>query len=147
MLEKKIKKTLFTIAWPFWTNIEYSHRVPTLIFVEIIVWELIDTSQWRNTKIFLYAQARQFPPQQGENYNWNHLTFLNKIYSFMNDWVSFSVEILKQFQTVGYGSIKSTSRLPGILTQCKIKTLLNWIAVVSDQQCMTFRPEMWNEFP
>ena len=36
-----------------------------------------------------------------ENYNRSHLTFLNKIYSFMNDWVSFSVEILVQFQTAG----------------------------------------------
>ena len=48
-------KTLFIISWPFWINIEYSHRVPTLIFVEIIVWELIDTSQWRNVKISWYA--------------------------------------------------------------------------------------------
>ena len=92
-------KILFIIDWPFWTNIEYSHRVSTLIFVEIIVWELVDTSQWRNIQIFWYAQARQFPPQQSENCNWNYLTFLNKIYSFMNDWVSFSVEILEQFQT------------------------------------------------
>ena len=73
-------KTLFIISWPFWKNIEYSHKVPTSIFLEIIVWELIDTSQWRNIKIFWYAQARQ-------------------IYSFMNDWVSFSVETLEQFQT------------------------------------------------
>ena len=63
-------------------------------FVEIIVWELIDTSPWLNIKIFCYTPvlypARRFPPQQSENYNWNHLTFLNQIYSFMNDWASFS---------------------------------------------------------
>ena len=59
-------KAFFIISWPFWTNIEYSHRVPTLIFLEIIVWELIDTSQWRNIKIFWYAQARQFPPQKSK---------------------------------------------------------------------------------
>ena len=87
-------KTLFIISCLFSQGFN-------LIFVEIIVWELIDTSQWRNIDISWYAQARQFPPQQSENYNWNHLPFLNKIYSFMNDWVSFSVEILEQFQTAG----------------------------------------------
>ena len=29
-------------------------------FVEIIVWELTDTSQWRNIKIFCYAQLDNF---------------------------------------------------------------------------------------
>ena len=99
-------ENLFIISWPFWKNVEYSHRVPTSIFLEIIVWELIDTSQWRiNIKIFWYAQARQFPPQQSENCNWKHLTFQNKIYSFMNDWVSFSVEILEEFQTAGIKTV------------------------------------------
>ena len=41
-------QNLFRIASPFWTNIEYSHRIPTSIFVEIIVGELIDTSQSTN---------------------------------------------------------------------------------------------------
>ena len=41
-------KTLLRIASPFWTNIEYSHRIPTSIFVEIVVGGLIDPSQSTN---------------------------------------------------------------------------------------------------
>ena len=39
-------KTLFRIASHFCTNIEYSHRVRTSIFVEIILWELTPESEY-----------------------------------------------------------------------------------------------------
>ena len=76
-------KTLFRVASPFWTNIEYSHRVPTSIFsVEIVVGELIDPSQ--STNFFKVSKHWDFLVCPGTTISpttkyWDHFTFLNKI--------------------------------------------------------------------
>ena len=80
----------FRIASHFWTNIEYSHRVQTSIFVEIILWELIPESEY---EFFLSVETSRFHSMpklenflnywlQSQNYNWNRLTFLNKDLQF-----------------------------------------------------------------
>ena len=94
-------KTLFIISWPFWTNIEYSHRVPTLIFFRNYCLRVDRHESVTKHQDFLICPSTTISSTKIENYNWNHLTFLNKVYSFTNDWVSFSVEIVEQFQTAG----------------------------------------------
>ena len=84
-------RTSFKIASHFLTNIEFSHRVPTSVFVEIYLWELTTESEYdfflkcRNIEIFWYVQTRKFPLPQRQNYDWNcltMLTFLNKYLQF-----------------------------------------------------------------
>ena len=50
-VHNKSETTLFRIASHFWTNIEYSHRVQTSIFVEIILCELTPVSKHRDFMI------------------------------------------------------------------------------------------------
>jgi len=58
-------KTLFRIASPFWTNIEYSHRVSTSIFVEIILWVLTPESEY---EFSLSVETSRFSMPKLENF-------------------------------------------------------------------------------
>ena len=81
-------KTSLRISSHFWTNIEYSHRFATLIFVEIL-YESWSTPEWEY-EFFLSVETSWFSSvlrhdnflKQSQTHNWNHLTFLKKIYSF-----------------------------------------------------------------
>lgn len=73
-------KPLFTIAWYFWTNFENACRVSTLIFVDIILWELTleFTLSVETNDFTLCAQAWKFPQIQTQNNTWNYLILFSK---------------------------------------------------------------------
>ena len=108
-------KTLFRIASHFWTNIEYSRRVLTSIFVEMILWELTPEAEYEfcvsKHPDFIYAHARKFPQPQSQNYYWNRLTFLNKDLQFSEGLDKFFLGNSRIISDGGVCSILKT--LPG----------------------------------
>ena len=56
-IRAKQKQNIFRITSHFWTNIKYSHRVPTSIFVEIYLYELTAESDY---KYFLSVEILRF---------------------------------------------------------------------------------------
>ena len=82
------KSTSFRIASHFLTDIEYSHRVPTSIFVEMFLWELTTESEYEFFQSVETSRISNMPKLKNFLYYKAKIMIEIKlnICSFKNDW-------------------------------------------------------------